>query len=254
MSPCALRSGPTERSSWLRIMCNREVHSGHDVGERPDRACLDEAGSLGLGVLAVGGDAGVAEGVAGAGCHRRFNMERLLDRPSGRPQCIEDCVAVRFGAARPCRSQVFGEAVDGGGWWRTLRLILAIEGAFPILSEGSEPDVLPGLVVLLMAIIAPAPLSRSDTGPARRPVDGAGVARGLDEGLDEHGRGVVAPGPVLGQAAAHDGEDVRAEVVDMDSGQDQEPRVVDHQRQVLLAQFGRPSDEVVARGELPRGG
>ena len=67
-------------------MCKQEALSGHDVGEHPDRACLDEAGSLGLGVLVVGGDAGVAEGVAGAGCHRRFNIERFLDRPSGRPQ------------------------------------------------------------------------------------------------------------------------------------------------------------------------
>ena len=49
-------------------------------------------------------------------------------------------------------------------------------------------------------------------GPAGGPVDGAGVARRLDEGLDEHGRGVVALGPVQGQAAADESEDVRAEV------------------------------------------
>ena len=41
----------------------------------------------------------------------------------------------------------------------------------------------------------------------------------------------------------------------VDPGQDQEPRVVDHQRQVFLALVcGRPSDEAVARGELPCGG
>ena len=61
--------------------------------------------------------------------------------------------------------------------------------------------------------------------PARCLVDGAGVARGLDEGLDEHGRGVVTLGPVVGQAPADEGEDVRTQVGDLDPGQDQEPRV-----------------------------
>ena len=40
----------------------------------------------------------------------------------------------------------------------------------------------------------------------------------------------------------------------LDPGQDQEPRVVDHEGKVLLAQLPCPSDEGVARGELPRGG
>ena len=41
----------------------------------------------------------------------------------------------------------------------------------------------------------------------------------------------------------------------MDPGQDQEPWVVDHQRQVLLAQLRRPPMKRVARRELPcRGG
>ena len=91
-------------------------------------------------------------------------------------------------------------------------------------------------------------------GPARCPVDGAGVAGCLDEGLDEHGGGVVAPGPVLGQATSDDGEDVGAEVGDFDPGQDEEPRVVDHEGEVLLAQLRRPTDEAVARREFPRGG
>ena len=44
------------------------------------------------------------------------------------------------------------------------------------------------------------------------------------------------------------------QVGDPDPGRDQDPRVVDHEREVLLAQLRRPSDEVVARGELPGGG
>ena len=49
--------------------------------------------------------------------------------------------------------------------------------------------------------------------PAGCLVDGVGKALGLDEGLDQHGRGVVALGPILGQLAADEGEDVRAPLV-----------------------------------------
>ena len=107
------------------------------------------------------------------------------------------------------------------------------------------------LVTEFVAVVAPAPLRGSDMGPAGGAVDGAGVARRLDEGLDEHGGGAIALGPVLRQAAADDGENVRAKVEDTDPGQDQEPGVVDDQRQALLALLRRLSDEGVTRGELP---
>ena len=47
---------------------------------------------------------------------------------------------------------------------------------------------------------------------------------------------------------------MRAEVRDADPGQDQEARVVDDERQVLLAPSPRPADEAVARGERQGGG
>ena len=134
------------------------------------------------------------------------------------------------------------------------RRILTIEGAFPVPSQGPEPDILFRLVLLPVPVVVPAPLGGADMDPAGGPVDRAGVARGLYESLDEHGRGVVVLGPVLGQAPADEGQDVRAEIGDFDPGQDQESRVVDHEGKVLLAQLPCPSDEVVARGELPRGG
>ena len=80
------------------------------------------------------------------------------------------------------------------------RRILAIEAAFPVSSQGPEPDILFRLVELPVPVVAPAPLGGADMDPARCPVDRAGISRGLDECLDEHGRGVVALGPVLGQA------------------------------------------------------
>ena len=68
--------------------------------------------------------------------------------------------------------------------WRMT--ISAIEGSLPIAPEGPQPDVLAGLVAELLPVVAAPALGSSDTDPARRPVHGAGVARGLDEGLDEH--------------------------------------------------------------------
>ena len=140
------------------------------------------------------------------------------------------------------------------GRFNMARRILTIERAFPVSSQGLEPDILFRLVVLPVPVVAPAPLGGADMDPARCPVDRAGISRGLYERLDEHGRGVVALGPVVGQAPADEGEDVRTQVGDPDPGRDQDPRVVDHEREVLLAQLRRPSDEVVARGELPGGG
>ena len=110
------------------------------------------------------------------------------------------CCAVRKRSFRPWNQR---------GRFHSPRPILAIEGAFPIPSQGPEPDILFRLVGLPVPVVAPAPLGGPDAGPAGGPVNGAGVARGLDEGLDEHGRGVVALGPVIGQAPADDGQDVR---------------------------------------------
>ncbi len=123
-----------------------------------------------------------------------------------------------------------------------------IERSLPVFAEGSQPDVLFRLCSFVIPVIASSSLGGSDECPTGCLVDGAGVAWRFDEGLDHHGRGVVALGPVLGQVAADEGKGVRAEVGDLDPRQDQEPGVVDHQRQVLLAELRCPADESVARG------
>ena len=127
------------------------------------------------------------------------------------------------------------------GRFNMARRILTIERAFPVPSQGPEPDILFRLVVLPVPVVAPAPLGGADMDPARCSVDRPGISRGLYERLDEHGRGVVALGPVVGQASADDGEDVRTQVGYLDPGQDEEPRIVDHQREVLLLQLRCPS-------------
>lgn len=76
-----------------------------------------------------------------------------------------------------------------------------VQSSPPVLSEGSEPDVFPGLVPLGVPVVATAALGGSDLDPAWRLIQRAGEAQGLEEGLDEYGRGVVAVGPVVGARA-----------------------------------------------------
>ena len=47
---------------------------------------------------------------------------------------------------------------------------------------------------LVWRLYRPRPWVVPDVGPARRLVERAGEARGLHEGLDEHGRGDLLPG------------------------------------------------------------
>ncbi len=80
---------------------------------------------------------------------------------------------------------------------------IPVEPSFPVFSWRAQPDVLFRLVVLSGRIVAAPSPGGANMDPSRGPVDGAGVARGLDEGFDEHGRGVVALGPVAGKAARY---------------------------------------------------
>ena len=61
-----------------------------------------------------------------------------------------------------------------------------VEGSLPVFSEGAKPDVLFRLGAFRVAVVSSPALGGSDTDPARCIVDGAGMARGFDEGLDEH--------------------------------------------------------------------
>ena len=101
--------------------------------------------------------------------------------------------------------------------WRG-SMMSAVESSPPVLAEGPEPVGFFRLAALPVSVVAPAPLGGPDVGPARCLVEGAGEARGLDEGLDEHGRGIAALGPILGQLPAHEREDMRAQVGDRDPG------------------------------------
>ena len=51
--------------------------SGNGVGEYADSACLNQAEALGVGILVNGGNAGVAEVIAGSA---RLGLDRFRDR------------------------------------------------------------------------------------------------------------------------------------------------------------------------------
>ena len=105
-------------------------------------------------------------------------------------------------------SVVFVRSCGGGS---------AVEDALPVLGERAEPDILGGLAVLLGGVLAAASPGGADAGdPAGGPMDATGEAWGFDEALDEDGVGAVAAGPVAGQVAADECEDVGSEVGDAD--------------------------------------
>ena len=68
--------------------------------------------------------------------------------------------------------------------------------------------------------------------------DSIAMTLGIEKTAMVRVRGAVALVPVPGQAAGHDGEDVGAQIGGLDPRQDQDARIVVHQRQVLLAQLG----------------
>ena len=61
-------------------------------------------------------------------------------------------------------------------------MISPVESAPPVLPQGSEPDVLLRLVPSGVSVVSAPSLGGPDEGPAGRLVQGAGEARGLDEG------------------------------------------------------------------------
>jgi hypothetical protein len=82
-------------------------------------------------------------------------------------------------------------------------------------------------------------------------VAGAGKARLLDEGFEQHQPIGVAGLPVIGQSSADQGEDARGEVFAVDSRQDEEAGIAHDEVQVALSLIGRPADDLVPGFDLP---
>ena len=131
---------------------------------------------------------------------------------------------------------------------------VGIEVALPVFAKWAKPDGLDRFVVGSVSIIAAASLGGADRVPPGRSIDAAVEAGLFDEGFDEGQFDVIVLLPVLGQSLSHQGEEMGAEIGQAGPGEDQEAVVVAHSGEIGLALFAGPSDEVVARGELPGGG
>ena len=129
--------------------------------------------------------------------------------------------------------------------------MLAIEGGFPVGTEGFDEDVLDGLVVLVASIEFPAALGLAEMDPVGGAVAGALEARSLAEGFQQDGADAVALVPVVRELSLEAGEQMGGQGGEADPGQDEIAGVIDNQGQVALAGGGIPADETVARGGFP---
>ena len=110
---------------------------------------------------------------------------------------------------------------------------LGAEDGPKVLPQWVQPDVLDGDDLLVDSGLLTAADSLADVNPVGGLVGRAAVALALNEGFEQHGLEAVALLPVVGQLAAHNGQDFGCESFALDPRQDQEPRVVDHELQVL---------------------
>ena len=117
--------------------------------------------------------------------------------------------------------------------------------------ERIDPDALDGFVVSVQGIELAAALGVAEILPVGRSVAGAGEARLLDEGLQQHGAIGVAGVPVLDQASTDQGEHTRGEVLHADPGQDKEAGIVHDEVQMTLTLLAGPADELIARFHFP---
>src|SRR5665213_107426 len=203
-----------------------------------------------------------SQGFAGAGEGQLVNQEDLeeidddfppseifgLDTPSAGPVIDVQIVFLepRRGFSVYRRSQF-----SGSGHFDSVADLPVTELPLEVASEGIDPDALDGLSVAMQDIeLAPA-LGIAEVSPVGSLITGAGKARLLDEGFEQDGPIGVAGLPVIGQPAAHQGEDARGEVLALDPRQDEEAGIVHDEVQVALPLICRPTNELVPGFDLP---
>ena len=122
------------------------------------------------------------------------------------------------------------------------RLIYPLQSwLLEVARERINPDAFDGLCVAMQGVELAAALRVAEMLPVGGLVAGAGKARLLDEGFEQHRPIGVAGMPVIGQASADQGEDARGQVFAVDPRQDEEAGVVDDEVQIALSLLGRSS-------------
>src|ERR1700678_2438568 len=125
------------------------------------------------------------------------------------------------------------------------------ELSLEVVHERIDPDAFDRLSVAMQDIELAATLRIAKVLPVGGLVAGAGKAWFLDEGFEQDRPIGVAGLPVIGQSSVHQGEDARGEVFAMDPRQDEEAGIVHDEVQVALSLICRPTDDLIARVDLP---
>ena len=123
-----------------------------------------------------------------------------------------------------------------------------LAGAF---DQFFHPELFGPLVRLIEILrVAAEAGSRPQFAPAADFIRGAAKLLGIDEGLDQRDGMAPAGEPVVGQAREHLFEQAAGQVGIVRVGQDNEARIVDHQRQAAAALLGGPADELIAVAQV----
>src|SRR5487761_2417695 len=131
------------------------------------------------------------------------------------------------------------------------RILSVAELPLIVACERIDPDALDGLRVAMQNVELAATLGIAEVLPVGGLVAGAGKAWLLDEGFEQDGPIGVAGLPVIGQSAAHQGEDTRGQVFAVDPRQDEEAGIVHDEVQVALPLICRPTDDLIPGFNLP---
>jgi len=123
------------------------------------------------------------------------------------------------------------------------------ENGSEVLPQWVEPNVLDGDDLLVNAGLLALADSLAHVDPVGGLAGRAAEALAPGEGFDWHGLEAIALFSVDGQLAAGDGQDLGGQAFALDPRQDQEPRAVHHQLQVLEPLRRLPTDDAVAHPE-----
>ena len=105
-------------------------------------------------------------------------------------------------------------------------------------------------ILLVMAILPPAPGGQADLDPVGRTITGPGALE-LNAGLQQPRGDAIAVLPIRHDASRQQPQDVRGQMLDGYAGQDQEAAVAENARQVCGPLRIAPPEPVIARRKPP---
>jgi len=127
--------------------------------------------------------------------------------------------------------------------------VAGAENGWEVLPQWAEPTVFDGDDLLVNAGLLALADSLAHVDPVGGLAGRAAVALAPGEGFEWHGLEAIALLSVDGQLAADDGQELDCQAFALDLRQDQDPRAVHLQLQVLEPLRRLPTDDAVAHSE-----